>query len=126
MIGVSGPDRIPAKGARLRATERDCWVALSLVPGIGPAGFAQLLRHHGSAARAWAACSEGSTTVVRLTGDARAMFDGPLRPDPREIARRTDAMTRAAGGRVVTGLDDEYPHALRTLDKRAQQAELTG
>ncbi len=51
MIGVGGGSRDAATG-RLRASERDCWIALSLVPGIGPASFAQLLRRHGSAVEA--------------------------------------------------------------------------
>ena len=55
MIGVgAGPTGRTAKRASGgRASERDCWIALSTVPGIGPAGFARLLARHGSAAAAW-------------------------------------------------------------------------
>ena len=84
-----------------RASERDHWIALSQLPGIGPAGFAQLIRRYGSAAEAW------STGVERE----------PDR-DPRDVVTLLDRRTRAAGGRIVTGLDDEYPLALRNLDPR--------
>ena len=52
MIGVgAGPTRRTTQGAPGgRASERDCWIALSSVPGIGPAGFARLLARQPRAA----------------------------------------------------------------------------
>jgi DNA processing protein len=117
MIGVGGGSRDAAAG-RLRASERDCWIALSLVPGIGPASFAQLLRRHGSAAEAWRAGAEGLSDLPHLGGDAVAAVERLGRQDPREIARRIAERTAAAGGRVITGLDVGYPYALRTIDPR--------
>ena len=121
--GVSGATR---KMARMRASERDCWIALSIVPGIGPAGFAQLVRRHGSAAAAWNAGPDGLADVGRLTSEVAASFAELRRRDPRDLARRIDERTRAAGGRVVTGLDDAYPFALRTLDPRPATLYLAG
>ena len=120
MIGVGRPRtdrRRPGNGGS-RATERDAWIALSLVGGIGPSGFARLIRRHGSALAAWRA---GPGGVDGLIGDVEAVahsFTSLVRQDPREIARSVHEMTRSAGGRVVTGLDDEYPPALLTLDPR--------
>ncbi|HEU4862779.1 MAG TPA: DNA-processing protein DprA [Candidatus Limnocylindria bacterium] len=125
MIGVGGGSRDAAAG-RLRASERDCWIALSLVPGIGPASFAQLLRRHGSAAEAWRAGAEGLADVPHLGGEVVAAVERLGRQDPREIARRLAERTAAAGGRVITGLDVEYPYALRTIDPRPPTLYVAG
>ena len=116
MIGV-GVGQSSA-GRTLRASERECWIAFSLVPGIGPAGFAQLLRHHGSAAAAWEAGPAGLDGIARLGPEARDGLAALRRDDARTIVRRLAERTAEAGGRIVTGLDDEYPGALRTLDPR--------
>ena len=124
MIGVgAGPSAI-RRGAR--ASERECWIALSLVPGIGPAGFAHLVQRHGTASDAWGAGSSGLAGIGRLEKEAAAGFDELRRQDPRAIARRLAARTSAAGGRVVTGLDDDYPFALRTLDPRPATLYVVG
>lgn len=116
MIGVG---RAVRTGGRMRASERECWIALSLVPGIGPVGFARLIRRHGSALDAWRAGPEGLGAIESIGPDA---VDGltvlQQRADPRTIARDLDRRTQAAGGRIVTGLDEAYPLALRTLDPR--------
>lgn len=112
--------------ARSRATERDHWIALSQVPGIGPAGFAQLLRHHGSASAAWSAGPDGLRAVSRLSSDTEEGFERLRRTDPRELAGRVERATAGAGGRVVTCLDDDYPPALLTLDPRPPTLYLAG
>lgn len=127
MIGVGVRDaRAGVSRSRSRATERDHWLALCQVPGIGPAGFAQLLRHHGSAAAAWAAGPDGLRAVCRLSPDTEAGFDRLRRTDPRELAGRVERATGAAGGRVVTCLDEEYPLALLTLDPRPATLYVAG
>lgn len=123
MIGI-GPGRATAPGSR--ASERDCWIALSLVPGVGPASFAQLIRHHGSAAAAWHAGPDGILGATRLPDGVAAAFEALRRSDPRELARRVIAATEAAGGRVVTGMDDAYPPALLNLDPRPPTLYLAG
>jgi DNA processing protein len=116
MIGVgAGPS--PMTGA-LRASERECWVALSLVPGIGPAGFAQIVRRHGTAAAAWAAGPSGLESIGRLGPGAKDGLATLRREGARAVVRRLTERTAQAGGRIVTGLDDDYPVALRTLDPR--------
>ncbi len=115
MIGVgTGGARNAAVGVR-RASERECWIALSLLPGIGPAAFTQLLRRHGSAAEAWRAAAAPS----RVAGTT------PLE-DPRAAARAVEAATRRAGGTVLTWLDDAYPPALLTLDPRPPTLYVAG
>lgn len=128
MIGVGASGPLGQRGGRTggRASERDHWIALSVVPGIGPAGFAQLLRRHGSAAAAWTAGSRGLREATRLPAAAGVAFDDLRRSDPRELARRIQRSAEAAGGRVVTTLDDEYPPALLTLDPRPPTLYVAG
>jgi DNA processing protein len=127
MIGVGAAGPLGGtSGSAARATEREHWIALSLVPGIGPAGFAQLLRSCGSAAAAWAAGSGGLAGVARLNPATAAAFDDLRRGDPRDLARHVISRTEAAGGRVITVLDDDYPPALLNLDPRPPTLYVTG
>lgn len=128
-VGVRDDRRDPTGSrarSRLRASERDHWLALSQVPGIGPAGFAQLLRHHGSASAAWAAGPDGLRAVARISPDTEAGFDRLRRTDAREIAGRVVRATATAGARVVTCLDDDYPPALLNLDPRPPTLYVAG
>lgn len=113
MIGVgAGPPR-PHAGLT-RPSERECWIALSLLPGIGPAAFTQLLRRHGSAADAWRAGADGLREIAR---DNRAA-EARIRQDAAAVARAVEDATRRAGGTVLTWDDAGYPPALLTLDPR--------
>lgn len=129
MIGVGNSGAPGERGSvagTMRATERECWIALSTVAGIGPAGFAHVVRRHGSAAAAWQAGSAGLDGIARLPAHVAASLDDAGRRDPREVARTLIAATERAGGRVVTGLDDEYPPALWTLDPRPPTLFIAG
>jgi DNA processing protein len=112
-IGTRGSERPTS-----RASERDCWIALSLIPGVGPAGFARLVHRFGSASEAWRAGPAGLAALGRVAPESATGFGQLAAIGPRELARGLDAKTRAAGGRILTGLDDDYPLALRTLDPR--------
>jgi DNA processing protein len=125
VIGVGSGPQAPARRA-LRASERDCWIALSLVPGIGPAGFAHLVRRHGSAFAAWDAGPAGLDGIGRLGAGTEEALAVMRRASPREIARSLTERTAASGGRVATGLDDDYPRALRTLDPRPPTLFIAG
>lgn len=127
MIGVGTEGPLGSTGASvMRASEREHWIALSLVPGIGPAGFAQLLREHRTAAAAWAAGPGGFAGVGRLPASAASAFDNLRRHDPRDLARHVISRTEAAGGRVVTVLDDDYPPSLLSLDPRPPTLYVVG
>jgi DNA processing protein len=127
MIGVGGAGSTKvADSTGSRATERECWIALSLVPGVGPASFAQLVRRFGSATDAWRAGPGGLEGIGRLDAEARAAFTDLRTRGPRRIARWLAERTGAAGGRIVTDLDEEYPLALRTLDPRPPVLYLAG
>lgn len=102
-----------------RATERESWIFLSLVPGIGPAGFAQLIRRHGSAIDALRA---GPAALAEVTRQPTPALHG----DPRMVARHIIAATTAVGARVITALDEAYPRALLTLDPRPPTLYVAG
>lgn len=117
-VGTAGPTgSAPEVRSARRASERQCWIALSQVPGIGPAGFARLLARHGSAAAAWEAGPAALGAVAR-PGTPPPGAEEAWRGDAREVARSLERATDRAGGRVVTGLDDAFPPALRTLEPR--------
>lgn len=118
MIGVGAATTDAGARDGGRATERDHWIALSLLPGVGPAGFEQLLRHHGTASAAWRAGRSAHAGLPRMTPEALAAGDQLRRADVRSLARSVIRRTEAAGGRVVVGSDEDYPRALLTLDPR--------
>ncbi len=128
MIGTGGgPGGSPVRAAAGgRDSERDCWLALSMVAGIGPAGFAQLVRRHGSAAAAWRAGPEGLSGLPRLPEHAASAFSALRRQDARGLARNLERATQRAGGRVVTALEDAYPPALMSLDPRPPTLYIAG
>lgn len=117
-VGCAGPTGQAKVTARGRVSERECWIALSCVPGVGPAGFARLIARHGSAADAWQAGPDALRELALHSGQPLAGAERMWHREPREIARSLARATEHAGGRVVTGLDEAYPPALRTLDPR--------
>lgn len=129
MIGVGSRPAAPAARSTLgvaRASEREFWIALSLVPGIGPAAFTQLLRRHGTAGAAWRAGREALSGLGRVSDDAVAAMASLEARDPRALARGVEEATRAAGGRILTWLDEAYPLALLTLDPRPPTLYVVG
>jgi DNA processing protein len=126
-VGASGPLGLDAgPPADDRATEREHWIALSLLPGIGPVGFARLVRRHGTAAGAWAAGPGAIREFARLPSEEIPAFESMCRARPRELARSVQRATEAVGGRVVTVLDDDYPALLHTLDPRPPTLYVVG
>lgn len=116
MIGTGGGTSGPPAARRSagRSSEREAWIALSTRPGIGPAAFARLVLEQGSALDAWRAWRPPASPQGGLPADARA------------IARRLSEATAAAGGRIVTVLDDDYPPALLALDPRPPTLFIAG
>jgi DNA processing protein len=89
--GAPGPGTTPASGRTPDATERDAWVVLASVDGLGPVGFGALLRRF---------------------GDGRAVLDAAQRPNGSQLlagtADRTEITDRreALGPAVVKGIID--------------------
>ncbi len=99
-------------------SERPYWIAISLIPGIGPVGFASILHRFGSAREAWAAGAVMLAGLPRLPADAAAGLARLRRTGPTAIARRVAAALRGVGGSVITALDERYPEALRAVEPR--------
>ncbi|MDP9468026.1 MAG: DNA-processing protein DprA, partial [Chloroflexota bacterium] len=99
-------------------TEEPYWIALSLVPGVGPVGFARLLRRFGTGRAAWAAGSSLLEDLPRLPDDAAHGLARLRREGVAAVAGRVHAAVQRAGGAVVTVLDRRYPAALAAADPR--------
>lgn len=122
-LGESASSRTDVDG---RSSERHHWIALSLVPGIGPATFWQLIERYGSATEAWRAGPDALIPLTRVAPEAPVAFMQLHGQRPRVMAERVESRTTAAGGRVVTALDTGYPKALLTLDPRPPTLYVVG
>jgi DNA processing protein len=98
--------------------ERPYWVALSLVPGLGPVSFGRLLHRFGSARDAWLAGPALLTEVQRPPPEAHAALRRLRRPGVASVFQQVDGAVRAVQGRILTALDPSYPAALRHTDPR--------
>jgi DNA processing protein len=119
---VSGLGKLPAA-----PDERAAWIALASVPGVGPAGFAALLSHFGSAARA---ADAEPTSVVdllpRADVDSLPALRALRRAGVGTVARQLVGSARRAGGEVLTALDESYPPSLARLEQRPPGLYLRG
>lgn len=104
--------------------ERDAWVVLAGVTGVGPVSFGRLLEAFGGAARVLAAATEPSarSRLVAATCD-RDGGSPSLAPSAAGslVAAAADpgpalAAVRRSGVSVVTLADDGYPGRLRRVD----------
>ncbi|HEX6139280.1 MAG TPA: DNA-processing protein DprA [Candidatus Limnocylindria bacterium] len=93
--------------------ERQYWIAISLIPGIGPVSFTRILERFGSARAAWVAGTAMLSGLARLPAEAPEALHRLRRRGAAATAARVERRTRAAGGRVVTAIDADYPPALR-------------
>jgi DNA processing protein len=100
------------------ADERPFWIALSLIPGLGPVGFARILRRFGSARAAWLAGPAILECLPRPAPDAALALRRLRRRGPTAVAHRVDADVTRAGGTVLTALEPGYPPALAMTDPR--------
>lgn len=87
------------------------YVALALAPNIGPARLRTLLDACGSPDGAFSA---PFALLCSLPGFSRAAATG-VRSARREEGQRVLRQTEAAGGQVLTALDDAFPAALRDI-----------
>lgn len=108
------------------AAERPFWIALSLVPGLGPVGFARLLHRFGSGRRAWEAGAGILEEVQRLPPEAKDVLRRLRRSGADAVARRVEADLRRVDARVLTAMDPDYPPALRRADPRPAVLYLAG
>ncbi len=124
--GVSGPaaEHPGIGGARIDGTERDAWVVLAGVHGVGPVSFERLVGAFGSVDEVFRdARTRGA--VPRLVA-ASCGPDGGSPTLTAEAARgivaaaadmdRILAVVRASGVTVITLADEAFPVRLRRID----------
>ncbi len=119
----------PASRSAIGSDERDAWAVLAAVDGLGPVGFAALLRRYGSGlAILQEAASPGA--AARLAGapiedldDGRGTLRRLMTPTiaialavAAQHAGRTLARIRSLGLEVVTAADSAYPLRLAAID----------
>jgi DNA processing protein len=101
--------------------ERPYWIALSQVPGVGPAAFARLLATEGTLRAAW---NEGAVdrVVAELPPETAPAAAELVRAIHARGLRRAAADLAAQGRRhgtvAITALDANYPPSLAHLDPR--------
>jgi DNA processing protein len=98
--------------------ERPYWIALSLLPGMGPVGFARMLWTFGSARAAWSTGGRLLGCLSRPTPDAAPALRRLRRRGAGPVARAVIAEVARVGGQVLTALDADYPPSLTTSDPR--------
>ena len=91
--------------------ERAAWVALGLVPGIGPTRFFSLLDACQTALGALAAPFEFLRTVPEMSGPAAAAVRGAT----IESGQRVLDEVERAGGRTLLAIDPEFPAILKLI-----------
>jgi DNA processing protein len=94
------------------------WIALSLIPGVGPVGFARLLHRYGSARAAWAAGPALLAELPRIPDDAASSLARLRREGVAALSARVVKATERSGGSVITALDARYPPPLAAADPR--------
>lgn len=111
-----------------RSDERDAWAVLAAVDGLGPVGFAALLRRYGSglAILREAASPGGATRLVATPGEEGNDSGGTLRrpvtpavaaavAQGAQRAGQTLERIRSLGLQVVTVADATYPLRLAAI-----------
>ena len=131
-VGAAGPlgraanDRggrsltvVRSRPTRRVASERAAWISLAAVPGVGPVGFAAVVRRFGSAA---AALDASAAEIVAQLPRPDAETEGALRHLQQmgwgKVAKELEQAARRAGGTVVVATDAAYPEPLARLEGR--------
>lgn len=135
--GRAGPRRpaatsvAPVSGGGRRVSEREAWVVLASIDGLGPVSFGALLRAHGSARRV--------LEVAARRGGAGRLVAGAAAEDLRLAPEVAAAVVRAghgsrallarlasAGVEPITAEDDGYPPRLRGIEMPPPVLFVTG
>ena len=127
--GVGRPaagERGPAPGSPRPSAiaERDAWVVLAAVPGLGPVSFGRLLATFGSAAAVLRVAAEPHA-APRLAAASADRDGGSPSLDGTAVAALIEAAgdpervlspARRSGIDVITLVDDAYPARLRRIE----------
>lgn len=91
-----------------RTTERDAWVTLLAVPGLGPVTFAALLAAFGSATAALMAASSstGPELLMAALADQRNQSGGAAGEDRSAMAARPSRVSSDLASRICDGVGE--------------------
>jgi DNA processing protein len=92
--------------------EREAWIALSLVPGIGPTRHRRLREHFGGARGAWCADETELCAVDGLAEQTVSALIAARGAAPPAAAARQAAAVSGGPWRLVCLGDEEYPSLL--------------
>lgn len=101
--------------------ERPYWIAMSQVPGLGPAAFARLLAASGTLRAAWGDGSIDLTVAGLPSETAPAAAEAVRALRARGVVRVAAdlvAQARRHGAVAITAIDALYPPSLAHLDPR--------
>jgi len=98
--------------------ERPYWIALSVLPGMGPVGFGAILARFGSAQAAWQAGDSLLDAMPRRPAEAEIGWARLRRRGAVSVAGEVTQAVARAGGRPLLAMDADYPGALTALDPR--------
>jgi DNA processing protein len=102
--------------------ERDAWIALASVDGVGDVTFARLLERHGSARAALQAvvgsrAASSDRAVAEMTGARPRPGLGRRIRQAAEDPGRVPRLVAGLGGWLLTPLDADYPSALLHIEE---------
>ena len=122
---AGGPPRVAvASGGAAADSERDAWVVLAGVDGVGPVSFARLLGAFGSAAAVLRAAADPDAAPALVAATADPDGGSPtLTPAAAGAVRAAAARpehhlepVRRSRVRVITLADEGYPSRLRRIE----------
>ncbi len=95
--------------------ERQAWIALNMVPGIGPLTFHALLARFGSALGALAA---SDADLGSVHGIGPKVIHSLRTHGEEAAAKREEVRARDLGVEILTGLDSQYPTLLSQIPSK--------
>jgi len=111
--------RLPPGGYRgedvVHTEELRAWLALSFIPGLGPAGCRALVAHCGGPGQALRAGQAALAAVPGVRREALAALVAQARGPSWREADEELARVAAAGARILVWADPDYPELLRTI-----------
>jgi DNA processing protein len=116
--GIAASGEVRPEAGATDHDDRPFWIALSLIPGVGPVGFRRIIERYGSARAAWDAGPRILEELPRRVDEAPLGMRRLMREGPLVAAERVEAATQRSGGVIITALEAAYPASLTAVEPR--------